>query len=103
MIMATRSEQFRATQQKHRSKRAAKKAKEHEVKKARPKRAEHAHENVHAAKKASVALEPRSAKGKASRKSSRGSANRGRNDVNVSELRGERSQSSPEGRYRTQK
>ena len=103
MIMATRSEQFRATQQKRRSKRAAKKAKEHDVKKARSKRSDHAHENVRAGKKATVALEPRSAKGKSSRKSSRGSANRSRADVNVSELRGERAQASPEGRYRTGK
>ena len=103
MIMSTRSEQFHASQQRHRTKRAAKKAKEHETKKERIKRKEHAHANARAGKKATVALEPRSATGRASRKSTRASANRGKSDVNVSELRAERTQMTPEARYRNRK
>ena len=101
--MATRSEQFRAAEQRHRSKRAAKKAKEHETKKERIKRKEHAHANVRAGKKATVALEPRPAKGRPSRKSTRASANRAKSDVNVSELRAERTQATSDARYRNRK
>lgn len=92
--MATRSEQFHATQQRHRSKAAQKRAVDHAAKKPRLKKKLHAHENLHAARKATVALE----KGK-SRKSTRGSANRLKYDTNV-ELRGERSYATPQAKHR---
>jgi len=96
--MATRSELFRAQQERHRTKRATKRAKDHADKKSRAKRSEHAHENVRAAKRATVALEPRKTKGRPSRKSTRSSANRMKSDVNVSELRTERTHATPEAR-----
>lgn len=101
--MATRSELFHAEQQRHPSKTAKKRAKAQSVKKGRSKRAAHAHENAHAAKHASVALEGKSAKGRASRKSTRKSANHARSDGAVSELRAERSHATPEARFRNRK
>ena len=95
--MATRSEQFHAAAQKHASKKSRKRAAEHAVKKARVKRKLKAHENVHAAKKATVALE----KG-GSRKSTRKSANRSKFDA-PNEVRGERAHATPEERYRNKK
>ena len=106
MIMATRAEKFRAAQERHPTERAEKKARVHETKKSRVKRALHAHPNARAGRKATVALEPRPAKGRPSRKSTRASANRGRSDVAVSELRAERWHSSPKARaaeYRNRK
>lgn len=98
--MATRSERFHAEEQRHASKRAKKRAAEHDAKKARIKRKLHAHENVHAGNKATVALEPRPAKGKRpSRKSSRKSANRSKFDTSQ-ELRSEAKKATPEARYR---
>ena len=101
--MATRSEQYRAQEQRHRSKAAAKRAKSHAAKTTRAKKSDHAHANAHAARHATVALEPRSKQGKATRKSTRSSANRIKADVNVSERRAEKTQASPEARYRTRK
>lgn len=106
MIMATRAEKFRATQERHPTERAEKKARDHEAKTGRIKRKLHVHTNARAGKKATVALEPRPAKGRPSRKSTRASANRGRSDVAVSELRAERWHSSPKVRaaeYRNRK
>jgi hypothetical protein len=100
--MATRSERFHADEQQHASKTAKKRQAEHSLKKGRIKRALHAHENVHAAHKATVALEPRPATGRPSRKSSRKSANRAKFDANV-ELRGERAKVTPSSRYRGRK
>jgi hypothetical protein len=97
--MATRAETFRAAEQRHRTKGAAKRLAEHESKKKRVKRALHAHDNVHAGKKAAYSLEPRSAKGRASRKSTRGGANHTRADVNL-ELRSERRLRAPDTRAR---
>jgi hypothetical protein len=100
--MATRSEAFRAAQQRHQSKEARKRAGDHAVKKARIKRKLHAHENVHASKKATVALEPHEKGKRPSRKSTRSSANRSKFDTNT-ELRGERSISRPESRFQRNK
>jgi hypothetical protein len=102
MKMATRSEQVHAEEQRHATKKSKKKSAEHATKKARTKRKLAAHENVHAGKKATYALESRSAKGKASRKSSRKSANRSKFDA-PSEVRGERNHATPEARYRNRK
>ncbi len=100
--MPTRSEQFRANEQHHASKKSKKKAAEHATKKSRVKRKLKAHENVHAGKKATVALEPRSPGARPSRKSSRKSANRAKADTNI-ELRGERAKATPTARYRAGK
>ncbi len=102
--MATRSERFHAEEQRHPSKRATKRTKDHEAKKTRVKRALHAHENVHAGKKATVALEARPTnKGKRpSRKSSRKSANRSKFDTSQ-ELRSEARKASPDARFRSGK
>ncbi len=100
--MATRSEQYRAQAQRHPSKQSKKKAAEHAAKKSRLKRKLKAHENVRAGKKATVALEPRPATARPSRKSSRASANRSKYDTNI-ELRAERAKKSPQSRYRSGK
>jgi hypothetical protein len=101
--MATRSELFHAQEQRHRSKTAKKRAKDHEAKKGRTKRSDQAHENVRAAKHASVALEPRPKKGRPSRKSTRKSANRAKSDITVSELRSVRRQAAPQRRHKVRK
>jgi len=95
--MATRSEQFHAEAQRHPSKKSRKRAADHAAKKGRSKRKLKAHENVHAGKKATVAIE----KG-GSRKSTRKSANRSKFDA-PSEVRGERTHATPEERYRNKK
>ena len=75
LCMATRSEQFRyAEERKHPN-----------AKDARHPRTSRSgepgkHKNKHAERKAAVALEPRASEGKASRKSTRASANRARSD-----------------------
>jgi hypothetical protein len=100
--MATRSEQYRAQAQRHPSKQSKKKSAEHASKKSRVKRKVAGRENVRAGKKATAALEPRPAKARPSRKSSRASANRMKYDTNL-ELRAERAKKSPESRYRSGK
>lgn len=97
--MATRAETFKADSQRHPSKKAKRKLVEHDTKKKRAKRSAHAHENKHAKKKAPYALEERSAKGVASRKSTRGGGNRTRNDSKVTR-KGELVASSSDARYR---
>jgi hypothetical protein len=97
--MPTRSEQFRANEQRHASKKSKKKATEHATKKSRVKRKAKAHENVRAGKKATFALEPKKPGARPSRKSSRKSANRAKFDTNI-ELRGERTKATPTARYR---
>jgi hypothetical protein len=101
--MATRSEAFHANQQRHPSKQAKKRLADHMAKKDRIKRKLHAHENVHAGKKATVALElpPKSGK-RPSRKSTRSSANRSKFD-SATEHRGGMAHASPEGRFRNGK
>jgi hypothetical protein len=97
--MAKRSEVFRANAQRHPSKQSKKRALEHAAKKSRLKRKLHGHANLHAAKKATFALEPRPPKGtRPSRKSSRKSANRSKFDTNF-ELRAERKTASPHSRH----
>jgi hypothetical protein len=96
--MATRAETFRAQQQKHPSKRRAKPG---------PKNAHGAHDargrksapNRRAGRKATYALERRTANARPSRKSTRKSANRSKPDTNF-ELRRERKTNSPEARHR---
>jgi hypothetical protein len=100
--MATRSEAFRANQQRHRSKQAKKRAAEHAAKKDRIKRKAGAHENVHARKKATTALEAHPKGKRPSRKSTRGSANRSKYDSSI-ERRGEMTHATPEARFRNRK
>lgn len=61
-----------------------------------------AHENKHAGKKASYALEAQATEGAPSRKSTRASANRAKPDTNLT-LREERRKTSPETRFRKAK
>ncbi len=97
--MATRAEKFRAESQRHASAKSKKQLAEHETKKSRKKRSEHAHTNEHAKKKATYALEARSKKGVASRKSTRGGANHARSDTKaIGKM--ERAGSASDARYR---
>jgi hypothetical protein len=80
--MSTKAEQQRyAEERKHPSKR------DHERPRSSRSGEPGEHENAHAARKASYALEPRSPDGRATRRSTRGSANHQRTDVG--ELRAE--------------
>ena len=97
--MATKAEKVHAEEQKHgltpRAKKRAK-AKKTPAQKAAP------HENKHAGAKASYALEAPSKTGRASRKSTRKSANRAKPDTNLT-LREERRKRSPDTRARKAK
>lgn len=97
--MATRAEKFRADSERHSSVKAKKRRADHETKKARAKRSEHAHVNEHAAKKSPYALEARSKKGVASRKSTRGGNNHQRSDTKAMG-KSERSGDSSDARFR---
>ncbi len=97
--MPTRSEQFHADAQRHPSKKSKKKAAAHAAKKSRVKRKLKAHDNARAGKKATVALEPKKAGARPSRKSTRASANRAKYDSAI-EIRSEHAKATPTSRYR---
>ena len=95
--MATRSENFRTAQERtHTPNKAAKKraSRPHGAHDARGRTT---HENVHAGRKATYALEPRVASKRPSRKSTRKSANHAKADTNIN-LRSERRQRSAAAR-----
>lgn len=94
--MATRAEQFRASEEKSGAKGRTPKRKS----KKKPKKSAWKHESHHAEVKATHAVEPRPAEGKRpSRVSSRASANRAKGDASF-ERREEDKKTSPESRYR---
>ena len=95
--MPTRAEELHAQQQRRGA--TPKARKRAAAKKVRSEKFAAAHENKHTGKKAAYALERPSKAGKASRKSTRGSANRVKADTNLN-LREERVKGSPESRYR---
>ena len=101
--MATRAEQYRATEQRKKSVKAAKKKKSKAKRRSSSAAAVEARDKKHAEKKATVALEATTngdgtpAK-KRSRKSTRTSANRGKADAPLN-IRDELKRSSPENRY----
>jgi hypothetical protein len=95
--MATKAEQQRAAEQRRGP--TSKKRRRAAAKKKRAEKLGAAHATKHAGKKASYALEGPSKEGKASRKSTRGSANRSRPDTNMN-LREEMTKGSPESRFR---
>jgi len=95
--MATRSEAARARSERHGlTPRARKLAK---ARKTRAEKLRAAHESKHAGAKATWARERPSLEGRASRKSTRKSANRAKPDTNLN-LREERVKGSPESRFR---
>jgi hypothetical protein len=95
--MATRAEARHAEDQRHGiTPRAKKRAK---ARKTRAEKLGKPHESGHAGAKASYAREAPSIGGRASRKSSRSSANRSKPDTNLN-LREERDKRSPENRFR---
>src|SRR5262245_57701035 len=90
MKMATRADQFRY---------AAQRAKPKKAKASRRKPKGSGETNLHAAHKATHALEPRSKAGRASRKSTRSSANHAKSDTQFN-LKEAIVKGSPEARYR---
>jgi hypothetical protein len=93
--MATRSEEFRAAEQRGNSKKRAKPRKGRSKPGSKP--SERSREKKHAGRKATVALEESAAR--PSRKSTRSSANRAKADANFN-LREEARGTSPDTRYR---
>ncbi len=93
--MATRSEQFRAEQQRraHNPKKKRRRAKRRVQDSAYK-----THPTKHAARKATYAFEPTPVTARPSRKSTRGSANHAKPDTNLN-LREERQKGSPETRF----
>jgi hypothetical protein len=95
--MSTKAESLHAEGQRHGlTPKARKRAK---ARKTRAEKLGAPHETEHAGKKASYALEVPSKDGRASRKSTRSSANRAKADSNLN-LREERRKGSPENRAR---
>jgi hypothetical protein len=92
--MATKAEQFHANEQRHRGK-----GKKPRTSIKKPKKAAWSRASVHAASKATHAIEETSRGARPSRESTRASANRGRPDVAMN-LKEEKTRGSPENRAR---